>query len=507
MLNYIKQNRHLTIAFSVYAILWIFTAYFLIHGINPDSVSYFLISKEYFDGHFYEAINAYWGPLFSWLILPSFVLKIEPHIFARILFGIFSIFFFILINNFFSRVNLNDKIKSLGIYFFILPAIFFSFYRLTPDYLLLLLTLIYVYITSKEDFWLTKSFVLLSSVLGVFMFLTKSYGLMFFVAFQTFLLIIEFFSNKKISRALIFNYFLSLIVFFLIISPWIYLLSNKYGSFTISTSGTVNIRIVNPELNFRHPSIESGFVAPSDNYSISAWDDPNLNAYPEWSPFSSFKNFKYFILNAAKNIIKLFIFIFAFAPFLIFAIILIKKNLFLNKTFLIILTAGLIYGLGYTPIYVENRYIWPSFVLFTIIGFIIFNYHQEKFLKNTTRTKIATLLIIISFLPFFFYGLKQQLPTTNAYKQADSIKNKFGISGNFASTNYWDRGLALTYFLNSKFYGTEKLPIDSPKLLKKSQKLGINYILDYSISKNEVNGLEFLGEIDSIKIYKVTGDN
>ncbi len=493
------------IASFLYLILWIIASNFLIHGINPDSISYISISKKYFDGNFSEAINGYWGPLFSWIILPSYLVKLEPHIFARIVFGVFSILLFILINKFFIKFQLNDKIKTLGIYFFILPAIFFSFYRLTPDYLLLILTLFYVYTTLDENFWIKKSQVVISSVLGALMFLTKSYGLMFFLAFQTILLLIEFISNKKISKTVISNYLLSVVSILILISPWIYLLSNKYGSFTISSSGSVNIKIVNPELNFRHPSIESGFKAPSDIYSISAWDDPDINSYPEWNPFSTFQNLRYFLINTVKNIFKLFIFILAFAPLLSSFIFLLKKKDFRNPVLLKLLSAGLIYGLGYTTIYVENRYIWPSLIIFSFIGLIVLNNYYIHFLKDKARS-IINLIIISSFLPFFFYGLNQQLPTTSAYYQAESIKNKFKISGNFASTNYWDHGLALTYFLNSKFFGTEKLPINSDKLLEKAQKSGINYIFDYSELLNDKEGLNFIGKIDSIKIYKVAAN-
>lgn len=276
----IENNKHLIIASSLYLFFWIIASKFLIHGINPDSISYISISKKYFDGNFSETINAYWGPLFSWLLLPSFLLEIEPHIFSRILYGIFSIILFILLKKFFIKLELNDKIKTLGIYFFILPAVFFSFYRLTPDYLLLILTLTYVYIVTNDNYWKKKRLILLSTLLGALMFLAKSYGLMFFISFQTILLITEFLANKKFNKNILLNYLMSLLLFAIIISPWIFLLSQKYDRFTMSTSGSINLRIVNPELNFRHPPIESGFVAPSDDYAVSAWDDPDLDKYP-----------------------------------------------------------------------------------------------------------------------------------------------------------------------------------------------------------------------------------
>ncbi|WP_297843451.1 hypothetical protein [Ignavibacterium sp.] len=279
-------------------------------------------------------------------------------------------------------------------------------------------------------------------------------------------------------------------------------MSNKYGAFTVSTSGAINIRIVNPELNFKHPPIESGFAEPSDQYSISAWDDPDLEAYPEWNPLS-FSNIKYFLTNTAKNVLKLIIFILAFSPLLSSLIIFIRKKEIENKILVKILFAGIIYGLGYTTIYVENRYIWPSCVLITIIGVFILNSFYEKIFTNSLKSAVISFLIIISFIPFFIYGITQQLPNTKAYYQAKSLKNNLEISGNIASTNYWDHGLALSYFLNSKFYGTEKLPLNKPELLEKAKKMGINYIFDYSNNAQSPNGLKFIGKIDSISVYKI----
>lgn len=499
-----NERKHLFVASTIYLIFWLIASSFLINGINPDSISYFSISKKYFDGNFNDAINAYWGPLFSWIIIPSFILKIEPHIYARVIFGFISIIFFFLTDKFFIRLNLNQNIRSLGIYFLILPAVFFTFYRLTPDYLLLILTMSYVYVTLDRNYFSNRKQIFSSSVLGFLMFLTKSYGLMFFLSYQTILFLIESFLNKKISKTVLSNYLLSIILFVFLISPWIYLISNKYGQFTISTSGTINIRIVNPELNFRHPPIEIGFVSPSDDNGISAWDDPDLKKYPQWNPLSSFSNFKYILNNTVKNVFKLFVFIFAFAPLLAPLVFFIKKREFGNVTLVQLLLAGLIFGLGYTPIYVENRYIWPSFIFFTITGLYILNSNLLKYFIDTTKYFGLTLILIFSFIPFFIYGISQQLPTTSAYTQAKLIKKDFNISGNFASTNYWDHGLALSYFLNSKFYGTEKkLPINNPDLVEKAKKMGINYIFDYSKNSEIVNGLKFIGKIDTISIYKV----
>ncbi|MCS7052450.1 MAG: hypothetical protein NZM09_01810 [Ignavibacterium sp.] len=498
-----KNNKHLFISILFYLICWFIAAKYFIHGINPDSISYISISKKYYNGNFFEAINAYWGPLFSWLLLPSFLLKIEQHIFARLITIFLSIILFVLINKFLIRLNVNEKIRVLGIYFFILPAIYFSFYRLTPDYLLLIITLIYVYLTTEEKFWDSKSLVFLSSFLGALMFLTKSYGLMFFLSYQTILIFIEYLLYKKISKIVLVRYIVSIILFLILIAPWIYLLSEKYGSFTISSSGTINLRIVNPELNFKHPSIDSGFAIPSDKFSVSAWDDPNINSYPNWNPFSNIQDLKYFVFNTLKNVLKFLLFFIVFSPPLALFAFLIKVKDLKNIILLKILIAAIIFALGYTPIYIENRYIWPTFILLSLIGFYSLSSAQIKIFTSKTYSVLINLIIIISFSPFMIYGLKQQAPNNDFYFQAKNIKDRFELFGNFASTNHWEQGLAFSYFLNSKFFGTEKLSINNPKLYEKAKKLGINYIFDYTEEPYQLSNLKFIGKIDSIRIFKV----
>src|SRR5687768_6759202 len=38
------------------------------YQMNPDGVSYLSIASKYLAGHFGDAVNAYWSPLYSWLL-------------------------------------------------------------------------------------------------------------------------------------------------------------------------------------------------------------------------------------------------------------------------------------------------------------------------------------------------------------------------------------------------------------------------------------------------------
>src|SRR3954447_1440755 len=52
---------------------------------NPDGVSYLTIARQYLDGHFADAINAYWSPLYSWLLVPLTAAGIEATLATKVL--------------------------------------------------------------------------------------------------------------------------------------------------------------------------------------------------------------------------------------------------------------------------------------------------------------------------------------------------------------------------------------------------------------------------------------
>src|SRR4030042_2557729 len=50
---------------------------------NIDLLSYISLSQRYLHGSLRDAVNAYWSPLFSWLLLPFLLLPVEPVIAAK----------------------------------------------------------------------------------------------------------------------------------------------------------------------------------------------------------------------------------------------------------------------------------------------------------------------------------------------------------------------------------------------------------------------------------------
>lgn len=498
-----KIKKHILLSFTVYFILFLLLLPRFQYVINTDAISYFSIARKYFNGHFAEAINGYFGPLYSWLILPAFTLKIEPVIFGRLINIVFSFMLFVLISRFSSLLNMNSKTSVITIYFFIIPALLFSFWYITPDYLMLILSMIFVLLALNDDYLFNLRTVLLSAIVAAMMFYTKSFGLAFFIIFQSVILMILIRGNKEKRKTLILNYFLTLAIFTILISPWIYLLSNKYGEFTISTSGKINLLIVNPELNFHHPSIESGIVPPSDRFAVSAWDDPDVKFYPEWSPFNSISDMKFFTINFYKNLAKFIAFLLIFCPLFVMSLFFLNKKILKEKKFLIISLTILLNGTLYSFIYVESRYIWLSLVLFSVLSFYILQEFLSKINFKRLTGIITFLFIILTTVPFVYFAFNDKVIDNRGFEYAKRISKFHNLQGNIATTNYWWLGLNIAYFLDSRFYGEEKGAKLDENLVKKFRKNGVNFIFDYSDKIIPLDNVRFIAKIDSLNIYEI----
>src|SRR5690606_2122780 len=47
--------------------------------------AYLTIAQQYLDGHFADAVNAYWSPLYSWLLMPLLAAGVHPLLAVKVL--------------------------------------------------------------------------------------------------------------------------------------------------------------------------------------------------------------------------------------------------------------------------------------------------------------------------------------------------------------------------------------------------------------------------------------
>jgi hypothetical protein len=226
----------------------------LSHSMNPDGINYLDIGDAYFRGDWEMAINPVWPPLYSWLL--GFVnLIFKPGIsweFPTVHIVNFFIFLFALVSFEFMwgklencrRKDIQDNLISLpawawwavGYSLFIWTSLnLIQIWAVTPDMLmaamLFLAAGMMIDIRKGSRHWLT--FFLLGIILGLG-YLTKTFMLSIALVVLGICLLLVERSWRSIAKVLF-----SLGGFLLISLPFIFLISEAKGKFTIGEAGTV----------------------------------------------------------------------------------------------------------------------------------------------------------------------------------------------------------------------------------------------------------------------------
>ena len=280
------------------------------HFMNPDGISYLDMADAYLRGDWNMAINAYWSPLYSWLLgLAMHFLKPSPywefsvvHLvnFATYLFALGCFDFFLLELTRYHRRQ-RDRFSrdavmafpewawlALGYTLFIWASLkLITINVATPDMcvaaFVYLASGILLRIRSGSESWL--SFALLGAVLG-FGYLAKTS--MFPIAFV--FLGVSMFSVGDIRRGLP-RVMLAFVIFLSVAAPFVIAISNAKGRFTIGDSAKLNYSWhVNRTNKYRHWQGDLPFSGTPKHPTRKILDVPAVyefgtpigGTYPAW---------------------------------------------------------------------------------------------------------------------------------------------------------------------------------------------------------------------------------
>jgi hypothetical protein len=521
--SYLNDNWDIITILIIYLVLAIFSLQFFQYKIAGDEISYIDVAHAYAIGHLGNAINGYWSPLFSWLMVPFiFLLGFKPLIgvyISKIITIIIGFFIILSIRRLSHTFNL-DKSVERGLLFAMIPSIlFFALLYNTPDLLLVLLLILYLSILFDSEYSNKLIYGVYCGIVGGAAYLTKSYAFPFFLFhFLLFNLIFYFKSNLNIEKKNILkNLILGLSIFFVISGLWAGIISEKYGELTISTSGAYNQALVGPEYKDNimdtgiSPIYYVGLIKPPNTDSISIGDDYTYLKLNQWSPFNSWKNMKYELNLIGANILYTFNILESFMSSAFIILILITYLIFrskldkLSKNILkYLLLTMLIYMGGYCLITPEWRYLWFIFVLLMFSGFYI--------LDRLYKSKTINLTMRNIFLVFFIFSLIFQ-PTIqavhfanqhdNSYNLSNILRQSYGIHGNLASNKYLQMD-TISYYLNAKYYGVNRKTNSSLELANelKDNNIDFYFLWDTDKDLNLSSYHEITdGKIAGLKIY------
>lgn len=400
MKNQIDKNRLLYLILPI-SILIIFIIFGLLllpayqYKINPDATGYIQIAHLYAQGQILHAVNGYWSPLLSWLLVPFSWLNIDLLIGARILALMSSVCVLTI-----AWVNMRRQKmpwQVLVSLLFILSIMLLDWSlagAITGDLLFLLIAMIIPLITIRfiNDPTLTNILILGASGAGLYF--AKAIGFYIFICY----LAVIFVAAKKYDYKSFKKYLLVLVCFAVIVGPYIAAISYKNRQPTISTASSYNIELAKrfdyQSKLYPHPTASENLF-PLKPYQLFVNENPDSmrDTLIANSPVSKKQALENYLGSFINNIQIL-----ALYPLFILAIIGITFMFYRDKekydrTNVLLATIGLITLIGTIASIVELRYLY-ILVVGAIIGIGVMLNKSKKNI-NTYACCLVLLLLTI----------------------------------------------------------------------------------------------------------------
>lgn len=430
--------------------------------IGSDGISYLSIANHYLARDWRDAVNAYWGPLYSWLLAIPMAAGASGPVAMRIVCfaaGIATLIAFLRVARLFELAPRTERVCA-----WIAALMVFAFtLRDQPDLLLAAVLLFYFGWIFDARYAANSAAGIWCGLTGALAFLTKSYGLAFFLSSFVVLNAVHLLRAARPHKSgVLRNFLIGCAVFTLIAGPWIAILTHKYGHPTFGTTGEFNFRLVGPESQ-GYPQF-SHLLDPPNPHAISFWEDPSPQTLPSWTPLSRsglrhqavliWTNFKALLYDWQEASLLSIGFLFAYCLWGLSS-----RNRRVPWIFPILTL--LLYPAGYLLLTLQDRYLWPVILLLIpISGVVIDAVNSSRWASAAAR---KTLLIAFT-LSFLLLPLRLILGARNQgraiYETSRLIAAHDPIHGAIASCGNWNDTLDIAYYLNLRFLGDTGMTAD-----------------------------------------------
>lgn len=452
-----------------------------------DLIAYLNIAGKYARGYFQEAVNGYWAPLISWAIVPLLWLKTDPFVAFRIVNLLAGLLLLGLSAKMIERLSLRAATRAACFFTLTGFTLFYQLTSYTPDFFSVLPFFAYVYIIadplrhSRRFFWLK------AGIAGALCYFSKS----FFFAFVSGHLILftlwESFKYSDRRKDIVTTMSKAFLTFLFLSGLWIACLSSKYGKFMISSSGSYNFSLIQPDGDLPQ-FYDSGLLPPPDSHSVSSWVDPSYYPVKPRNPFESMESFRYQLSIWSHNgSILLYVFRWwsYLGPFILLAGLYIpfagrRQH---REQVLICFFQALLYIGGYFLIFIQERYMLPPFFLLIPVAFFVADDLLSRF--HLSRFALVPGMVLAAvFLKNIYHGyhfMQDQLPALHAYR-----KNVYRLEDEgwlkhkrFASEYEYEQGNLVAFLNDAYYYGTLNKEMTGEEIERSFRENRIDYFFYY----------------------------
>ncbi|MGA8029638.1 MAG: hypothetical protein WB992_21045 [Bryobacteraceae bacterium] len=451
------------------AVFWNFYAVQL----NSDGISYLTIAREYAIGQWSAALNAYWSPLFSWLIAGALALHAPGLQSARLILLASGLTGIAALRRYSLQFCLARDIRA-GLAIIAAPVFaYFAMKVVTPDCIALTLLLLYFNVTcANQSIRRRNSFY--AGFLGALLYLTKAYSFVFVAAHLTLTAALRLRLSRQCSspREIVSAYSISLASLLLFSGPWLILIGIKTGHPILSTAGSYNYALAHSGRS-GHPMLNDGFFPPPNPDSVSVWEDPSRMSMPrprkgQMSIIG--ENLLQFAQYTGSASI--------FSPFILMIFAWMTLSRWRRREPVLcwacLLVAYLLYPLGYIPILIDHRYVWIEDLLLLLMAGCIL---------DAVRTRVPAIAAMIIGLSFWCVPVTVLIVHRNDFRDLDALVQSLRplhLNGNIASNARWDDSQYLCYELGLRYYGVPARNETQPAIDKDLEKNNIKHVFLWS---------------------------
>jgi hypothetical protein len=454
--------------------------------IDPDGTAYLTISKRYANGHIQRAINGYWSPWACWLTAGLIKLGLAAIPASVVINALGATGFLFISQSFFVRFDIVKKMQwllNITLAFFLCYAIFWqSFDDLWECFFLLsaLRIMLVNEFKNRPGLWIAMG------VIGTLAYFAKAYSFPFFILNTV---CCAWFLTQGDKTLWLKISFTAIGVMILCSLPWIMALHNKYGIWTTSTSGTLNMSwyLVG------HPHWKPGIdllIPPAYPDSPYYWEDPWFANGDTPHFWDSWHLFGREIIRAGYHLV---LFITAtlqlsvFFPLITIVVLLLllwmkKIRLIFTDDLKIAALSFVLFPLGYVLVNFESRYLWYMLPLSMLFGAALL---QNGYFKFKIPVKLLAVIFPISFLitPIYgfvrmhYYNGREEFVLSQQLKAAN-------IHGSFTGNLHPRFMSRLAYFSGNQYY----FLLSNPRFQGEGLIDEMNrYKIDYYIHYKEIN--------------------
>ncbi len=238
--------------------------------LTSDGVSYLSIAEHYAAGHVSEAVNAYWSPMFSWLMVPLVAVGVPGTLAAKLVSLGTAVGVLLATRRLSRTLGVGERALGLLSWGLVIPLVAAAYATVGPDLLVALPILLYADRLVAADGQGALRTGVVAGAFGAASYLTKLFALPFLLVHLLFAGVLL--ARRHGAGAAVRTIGAATGVLALGVAAWGSVLTVTYGHPTVGSAATTNLEFATEGSRGAEP-FWAGLIPPPHEHAVSAWED------------------------------------------------------------------------------------------------------------------------------------------------------------------------------------------------------------------------------------------